>query len=147
MSAPAVGQAYNATRQQYLATQLRVADTHASRFIGLLGTSAGEFLAGKGLWIVPCRGVHTLGMRFPIDVVYLDAKSTVIHLEQHLMPWRFAPVRLRAASVLELPPSTVTQTATQLGDKIEIRLGAGLHPTPSRSKTGSDPRQTETGNE
>ncbi len=122
MSTPAKGQAYNATRQQYLATELRVADTHASRFVGLLGTRAHEFATGKGLWIVPCRGVHTLGMRFPIDVIYLDSNSTVIHVERSLRPWRLAPVRVSAASVLELPATTVTTTATELGDRVEIRI-------------------------
>ncbi len=134
MSAPATGQAFNATRQLYLATELRVANTHASRFVGLLATSAGEFVSGKGLWIVPCRGVHTLGMRFPIDVIYLDSNSTVIHVEQSLQPWRIAPVRLSAASVLELPSSTVTQTATQLGDKVDIRVGARFTSRPERAK-------------
>ena len=65
-------QAFNQTRQVYLATDLAVAETHWSRLRGLLGTSEGDFRNGSGLWIRPCRGVHTLAMRFPIDVVYLD---------------------------------------------------------------------------
>ncbi len=85
-----------------------------------MGTSRSDFGNGSGLWIVPCRGVHTLGMRFSIDVLYLDRHSAVIHIEQGLRPWRFAPVKLRAASVLELPSETVAGTGTQLGDKIEI---------------------------
>lgn len=116
------GQAFNQTRQVYLATSLAVAQTHWSRLRGLLGASEGDFRNGCGLWIRPCRGVHTLAMRFPIDVVYLDAASTVVHLERGLRPWRFAPVRLQAASVLELPQNTVTSTGTALGDRIEIKL-------------------------
>jgi hypothetical protein len=61
-------------------------------------------------------------MRFPIDVVYLDPAGTVVHLEPALRPWRIAPVRLQAASVLELPQNTVTSTGTALGDRIEIRI-------------------------
>ena len=38
-----------------------------------MGTDAGSFPAGRGLWIVPCHGVHTFAMRFPIDVIYLDS--------------------------------------------------------------------------
>jgi len=123
MPAPAKAYAYNQTRQTYLATELRVADTHRSRFVGLLGTSARDFVSGKGLWIVPCRGVHTLGMRFAIDVVYLDSGKAVVHVEQNLAPWRLAPVRLRAASVMELPPNTIRQTDTRIGDAIEIGMG------------------------
>jgi uncharacterized membrane protein (UPF0127 family) len=61
-------------------------------------------------------------MRFPIDVVYLDRARTVIHIERDLQPWRFAPVRMQAASVLELPCQTITETGTALGDRIEITL-------------------------
>lgn len=116
------GQAFNRTRQVYLATQLALADTHWSRLRGLLGASGSDFHVGRGLWITPCRGVHTLAMRFPIDVVYLDRAGTVVHLEQNVPPWRFAPVRLGAASVIELPSKTVASTETALGDKIEITV-------------------------
>jgi uncharacterized membrane protein (UPF0127 family) len=61
-------------------------------------------------------------MRFAIDVVYLDRSRTVIHIECDLPPWRFAPVRMHAASVLELPCQTVVQTGTAVGDRIEITL-------------------------
>jgi len=121
------GQAFNQTRQIFLATALAFADTHWTRLRGLLGASAGDFGNGCVLWIVPCRGVHTLGMRFPIDAVYLDRARTVIHIERDLQPWRFAPVRLQAASVLELPCQTVIGTGTTLGDKIEITLAEENH--------------------
>jgi uncharacterized protein len=116
------GQAFNQTRQAYLATALAVADTHWTRLRGLLGTPSGDFRNGCGLWIVPCHGVHTLGMGFPIDVVYLDASMTVVHIERDLHPWRFSPIRMRAASVLELPSRTAVETRTAVGDKIEITL-------------------------
>jgi uncharacterized protein len=117
------GQAFNQTRQAYLATALAIADTHWTRLRGLLGVRSRDFRNGSGLWIVPCHGVHTLGMGFPIDVVYLDAAKTVIHIQGDLPPWRFAPVRRRAASVLELPCRTAAETRTEVGDKIEIKLG------------------------
>lgn len=117
--------AFNQTRQAYLATALALADTHWTRLRGLLGASTGDFRNGRGLWIVPCRGVHTLAMGFPIDVVYLDRDQRVVHIEQNLRPWRFAPVRLQAASVLELPCQTVAQTGTAVGDKIEFNVAKG----------------------
>jgi uncharacterized membrane protein (UPF0127 family) len=116
------GQAFNKTRQVYLATDLAVAETHWSRLRGLLGASEDDFRNGCGLWIRPCRGVHTLAMRFPIDVVYLDRAGTVVHMERDLRPWRFAPLRMQAASVLELPCQTVSSTGTALGDRIEIKM-------------------------
>jgi uncharacterized protein len=116
------GQAFNQTRQAYLATSLAVADTHWTRLRGLLGLEADDFRNGSGLWIVPCHGVHTLGMGFPIDVVYLDHSMTVIHVQPELQPWRFAPVRRQAASVLELPCNVAAETRTTVGDRIEITL-------------------------
>ena len=119
------GQAFNRTRQAYLATALAVADTHWTRLRGLLGLGSGDFGNGSGLWIVPCHGVHTLGMSFTIDVVYLDRAMTVIHIQRELRPWRFGPVRREAASVLELPCRTASETRTELGDRIEIALANG----------------------
>ncbi|HEY1658637.1 MAG TPA: DUF192 domain-containing protein [Candidatus Sulfotelmatobacter sp.] len=113
-------QAFNRTRQLPLATSLKIAQTHLTRLRGLIGVAPHNFRNGAGLWIRPCRGVHTLAMRFPIDVVYLDHAGTVVHLEHDLHPWRFSPIRLRAASVLELPSHTVARTGTALGDSIEI---------------------------
>jgi uncharacterized protein len=114
--------AFNRTRLSYLAKELEVADTHWTRFRGLMARETQTFPQGRGLWIVPCHGVHTMAMRFAIDVLYLDQENVVVHLEQNLLPWRFAPVRAKARSVLELPTSTVQATGTELGDRVEIRM-------------------------
>lgn len=121
--------AYNRTRQAYLATNLLLADTHWSRLRGLMATDAREFQNGSGLWIVPCRGVHTFGMRFAIDVVYLNAEQQVVYVRENLRPWRMAPIRLAAASVVELPPGTIEKTQTGVGDVIDVGLnGKGAKP-------------------
>ena len=117
---PMHGRALNCTRQKDLATAVTVADTHWTRLRGLLGRTSDNFRNGDGLWIVPCRGVHTLGMAFPIDVVYLDRTMNVVHVQSDLRPWRFAPIRTQATSVLELPCRTLAETGTVVGDKIEI---------------------------
>jgi uncharacterized protein len=123
MSQPATKSiVFNRTRQVVLASDVTRADTHWARLRGLLGTPATEFAQGKGLWIVPCRGIHTLAMRYPIDAVYLDRNGVVVHLEHSLVPWRFAPVKLNAATVLEVPANTVAGTRTEIGDQIEFRV-------------------------
>lgn len=114
--------AFNRTRTTYLSTELAIARSHWSRFRGLMATGASQFRSGQGLWIVPCHGVHTLAMRFPIDAVYLDREKVVIHIEQALQPWRLAAIRRLAASVLELPAGTVRHSRTALGDKVDIFL-------------------------
>ena len=114
------GYAFNRTRQAFLATELRVADTHWTRLVGLLGTDVSNFSAGQGLWIVPCHGVHTLAMRYPVDVIYLDADCNVVHLEENVRPWRMTAVRVDSRTVLEVPAHTIWNTGTVVGDSIEI---------------------------
>jgi len=128
-SPPATGYAFNRTRNAYLATNLYLAGTHWSRFCGLMGKDAASFPAGHGLWIVPSRGVHTLAMKFPIDVLYLDPNQLVVHVEQNLKPWRVARVSMQTASVLELPGNTLRSTRTAVGDEIEIAWGEAREAT------------------
>ena len=120
MSSHTNAYAFNKSQQAFLATDLRIASTHWARLKGLLGSTRKVFTAGLGLWIVPCHGVHTMGMSFPIDVLYLDADFLVVHLEQNVKPWRITPVRLEAATVVELPANTIVNTGTCIGDHIEI---------------------------
>ena len=128
---PADGQAFNRTRQTHIATALAVADTHWRRLRGLLGLGSNDFRNGSGLWIVPCHGVHTLGMGFPIDVLYLDGGLKVVGIQSDVRPWRFAPVLWHAASVLELPCGTATETKTAVGDTIEITLSKDCSQRPT----------------
>lgn len=117
------GYAFNKTRQTFVATEMRVANTHFSRLKGLITTKAANFVFGQGLLIVPSHGVHTWAMRFPIDVLYLDDNNVVVHIEESLKPWRIAPVRMEASSVLEVPWHTVWHTGTKVGDQIEVSFG------------------------
>lgn len=119
--------AYNRTRSTYLATDLRIARTHWTRFRGLMAAHPSSFPLGRGLWIHPSRGIHTFAMRFPIDAVYLDRDRLVIHLEEGLKPWRLAAVRVRAESVIELPTGTIQASSTALGDQVDIFLEEPLH--------------------
>jgi uncharacterized membrane protein (UPF0127 family) len=114
------GYAFNRTRTTYLATDLLIARTHWSRFRGLMATDSSQFPRGQGLWISPSHGIHTFAMRFAIDAVYLDRERIVIHIEEDLKPWRIAPVRIQAASVLELPTGTVRESLTVIGDQVDI---------------------------
>jgi hypothetical protein len=92
-----------------------------------MATDSSRFSRGQGLWINPSRGIHTFAMRFPIDAVYLDRERFVIHIEESLKPWRMAAVRIRAASVLELPVGTVHESFTGLGDQVDIYLEDPIH--------------------
>ena len=115
----------NLTRNTVLASELEIADREWTRIKGLLGRHAQDFKAGKGLWIVPSQGIHTIGMSFPIDVVYLDSEHRVIHMSHSLPPFRIAAVKFKARSVVELPAGTLAQTRTFVGDVLEIQRYQG----------------------
>lgn len=59
-------------------------------------------------------------MLFPIDLVYLDAASKVIHLVEHLGPFRISPIRIKCASILELHPRAIYASNTRIGDELLI---------------------------
>lgn len=111
---------YNKTRETFVATEATLADSYLSRLIGLLGKTRRWAQLGRGLWIVPSRGVHTIGMLFPIDLVFLSKEKEVIHVEEHVRPFRISRVSLKASSVLELPPHTIYRSGTRVGDRLEI---------------------------
>ena len=121
------GYAFNLTRQSFLATQLRVADSHRRRLVGLIGTSKSAFQDGDGLWITPCHGVHTMFMRYPIDVLYLDMENRVIRIVDAVRPWRMTPILIESATVIELPVHTAWDTRTIVGDLLEIKIGNVIH--------------------
>jgi hypothetical protein len=107
----------NITRQTEIASCVEVADRGAKRRKGLLerkGLSPEE-----GLWIVPCEAIHTIGMQFPIDLVYLGRDNRVKKVRNSVPPWRLSAC-LSAHSVLELAPGTVHRTQTRPGDRLEL---------------------------
>jgi len=115
---------YNATRETFVATEAKLADGFFTRLAGLLGKTRRWARPGQGLWIVPSHGVHTIGMLFAIDLVFLGREGLVVHTEEYVRPFRISRVTLKAQSVLELPPYTVFRSGTQVGDRLEIgRVG------------------------
>jgi uncharacterized membrane protein (UPF0127 family) len=111
---------YNKTRETFVATEAVVADGYLRRLVGLLGKTKRWARLGAGLWIVPSRGVHTIGMLFPIDLLFLSKDKEVVHLQEYVRPFRVSKVTLKATSVLELPPHTIYRTGTRVGDRLEI---------------------------
>jgi hypothetical protein len=103
-----------------VATEAIVADSFVRRLVGLLGKTKRWAKVGAGLWIVPSRGVHTILMMFPIDLVFLSKEKEVVHIEEHVRPFRISRVSLKASSVLQLPPHTIYRTGTRVGDQLEI---------------------------
>jgi uncharacterized protein len=126
-------QVKNLTRQTLLANYLEVADSGAKRNKGLLGRKG--LLAGEGLWILPCESVHTFGMQFSIDLVYLDRKLQIRKVRSSVPPWRISAC-LSAHSVIELPSGTVLATQSRPGDTLEF--SAGPQPDDSVRRISAD---------
>ncbi len=107
-------QIINQTKNTILADQAELCQTFLKRIIGLLNRK--ELKKGEALLIKPCNSIHTLFMRFPIDVVFLDRKNRVIKILPYLKPWRLSGIYLSAGLCLELPAGTIESSHTSIGD-------------------------------
>jgi uncharacterized protein len=110
--------ARNLDNGRLLADRIAVADTRATRAVGLLSRDGLE--PGEGLWIIPSRGVHTCWMRFPIDVIALDARGVIIDRVVDMKPWRIRFPRRGTAGVLELRAGALDASGTEVGHRIEL---------------------------
>jgi len=78
--------------------------TFTGRTRGLLFRRA--LCRGIGLWLIPCRAIHTIGLRGRLDVAFLDSQGHVLKVVRQLKPWRLA-LCLRAASVIEFQEGSI----------------------------------------
>src|SRR3984957_1010012 len=134
---------YNQTRETFLSLSVTAADTIFTRLKGFIGRL--KLGCDEGIWLVPSRGVHTLGVLVPLDLIYLDENYRVIHLVEYFPTFRIAPLRTNAASVLQLPIHTIYSSQTQPGDQLlvcppeemEYRLGeAATYHNHKKEKAG-----------
>lgn len=110
--------AVNRRRGVVLVENGSVAENWWTRLKGLLGHA--PLQPGEGLLLRGEKAIHTLGMGFPIDVLFLDRDGRVKHLIPSMGPRRLSPFVSSSADVLELPAGTIDRTGTQLGDELEL---------------------------
>ena len=110
----------NVTRGSCVAERAHLADRWWSRLLGLLGRR--PLASGEGLLLVPCRAVHMIGMRYPIDVVFLDRSGGVVATYHRLAPGSRSRWHRSAVVALEIPAGTLHSTATQTGDALQWRV-------------------------
>ncbi len=108
---------YNKTKEAFLALRVKVADTVLGRLVGLLGTRS--LKPESGVWIVPGNSIHTIGMLFTIDVVFIDKNFRVVALRELVRPFSIRS-HFRAESVIELPAHTIFKSRTEVGDQLQI---------------------------
>ena len=88
------------------------ASTFIARLLGLLAMP--PLARGEALWIAPCRAVHTCGMSYAIDVVFVSAQGRIVRIVPGLRPWRCAPC-LDAAAVAELRAGEAARLGWRVG--------------------------------
>ena len=109
---------YNQTRECFLSLGVTPADTTFTRLKGLIGKL--QLRVDEGLWVVPSCGIHTMGVLFPLDLIYLNDDLQVVHAIEHFPRFRISPLKTQATSVLELPTHTIYSSQTQPGDQLLI---------------------------
>lgn len=108
----------NQTRGTVLAESIVFANTSFKRLKGLLGHRG--LLDGQAMIIKPCNCVHTLFMRFSIDVLFVDKNNKVVKALGQLTPFRFSKLYWKSQVVVELPCGKLKSTQTQDGDSLQF---------------------------
>lgn len=100
---------------QVLVEELQVADTVWKRLRGLLGRT--QFGKNEGMVIVPCNAVHTIGMAFALDLLFLGCDGTILKVEPDVRPWRMR-FCWKAHAVVELPSGSLKHLSCQVGEQV-----------------------------
>ncbi len=107
----------NDTKSVSLPQEVLVADTMAGRLSGLLGTDAPD--PRKAIHFIPCNGIHTIGMRYPVDVVFLNREGAVLRVVRNLLPNRAAGPVPSSASALEFAAGALDNV--EVGDRLSVQ--------------------------
>lgn len=103
--------------------EVELATSPWSRARGLLGRRG--LPPGHALWLAPCRSIHTVGMRFPIDVVFLDREGRALKVFEAL-PWgRLVWGGFRAHGALEFAGGEAARLGLAPGQRLALRAGQG----------------------
>jgi uncharacterized protein len=107
----------NITTGSLLPYLVKSAETPLSRMIGLLSTDKPD--TDASVYFAPCYSIHTIGMRYPIDILFLDKEQKLIKLFRNLPPNRLTGTISDAHSVLEFPGGTFT--GAEINDLLEVK--------------------------
>ncbi len=108
----------NAATGEVVVPHLEIARTAWQNAVGLIGRA--RLAADAGLWLHPCNGIHTFGLRFAIDALFLDAQGRVMRVVSDLKPCRICGPVWKAKTVVELPAGTLAQCGVTVGTRLEV---------------------------
>ncbi|TET51440.1 MAG: DUF192 domain-containing protein [Actinomycetota bacterium] len=101
-----------------IASNVITASSFFQRFLGLLAFRPLE--GSEGLLIKDCKSIHTIGMRYNIDVIFIDSGGRVAAIFEDMAPFRFSPYIREACSVLELKAGSAGMASIRIGDIISF---------------------------
>lgn len=107
----------NARSDETIASDVHLALTRAERRQGLLGRDSLDLSAA--LVLSPCWSIHTMFMRFSIDVLFVDRDGRAVRIVRELAPWRIA-VAPRAHAAIELPAGSLRARDVRVGDELYL---------------------------
>ena len=108
----------NITKESTLSQNVTLATSWFARAKGLLGKKS--LTLGDALWIDNCNNIHTMFMKFSIDVIFVDKKLIVKNIYRNIPPWRPLYVSWRAHSVFEFTAGSVSLEAVEVGDQLYV---------------------------
>ena len=109
------GKVFCRNRPEIFLPRVRKTESLFDRIRGLLGSKS--LSQGEGLLLAPCNSIHTLFMRVPIDVVFLNKKNMVTKIIRAMQPFRFG-MALNSSSVLELMAGQADRSGIEPGDQL-----------------------------
>lgn len=101
-----------------LVDAVEVASSPWQRLRGLLGRR--RLMPGEALWLTPCNGVHTFGMRYAIAIWVLDAGGTLVRVEHVVQPWRVVRPVQDGHTTVEMLPETSRSAGRMIGDRVRL---------------------------
>lgn len=102
-----------------LFSEVKVADRFISRLVGLLRTTG--LSENQGLLLKKCNQVHTFGMKFPIDVIFLSKDGDILHIEPEMESGKVSPHIKKAYWVLEVKSGSCQQFELAINQHLIIR--------------------------
>lgn len=103
---------------EVLIGHVELAATFRERSVGLLGR--GELPSGQALWLCPCSSIHTFGMHFAIDLIYLARDLCVVRIVRDVHPNRVSFGGWAARSVIELQAGWFPDGGVAVGDMVAL---------------------------
>ncbi|MEQ8235609.1 MAG: DUF192 domain-containing protein [Syntrophomonadaceae bacterium] len=102
----------------FVSSRVELANGFFTRLKGLLGRTG--LAEGEGILLSPCSSIHCFGMKFPIDVIFLDRNYNIIDLKRDMRPGSHASCG-KARFVLELKAGEIEKNELQIGQQLEFK--------------------------